>query len=114
MSKILTSGCGITYPGEKPTWVNVLKICGLNITDLSGPAISNTLILNQLINELHQNRYDYVICQLTSKKKLDIELNSNNDPAKILPKKILPTSPIKIFAGCQFQIINPISAPQRG
>ena len=78
MSKILTSGCGITYPGEKPTWVNVLKICGLNITDLSGPAISNTLILNQLINELHQNRYDYVICQLTSKKKLDIELNSNN------------------------------------
>ena len=82
MSKILTSGCGITFPGERPTWVNVLKICGLNVTDLSGPAISNTLILNQLITECNKTRYDYVICQLTSKKKLDIELN---DHAYILP-----------------------------
>ncbi len=78
MSKILTSGCGITFPGERPTWVNVFKICGLDITDLSGPAISNTLILNQLITELYKNQYNYVICQLTSKKKLDIELNKNN------------------------------------
>ncbi len=78
MSKILTSGCGITFAGAKPTWVNVLRICGLNITDLSGPAISNTLILNQLIEELYKNRYDYVICQLTANKKLDVELNDNN------------------------------------
>lgn len=91
MSKILTSGCGITFPGERPTWVNVLKICGLNVTDLSGPAISNTLILNQLITECNKTRYDYVICQLTSKKKLDIELNDYN-------KKYMHDDPLRNFS----------------
>ena len=91
MSKILTSGCGITFPGERPTWVNVLKICGLNVKDLSGPAISNTLILNQLITECNKNRYDYVICQLTSKKKLDIELNDHN-------KKYMDGDPLRNFS----------------
>ena len=91
MSKILTSGCGITFPGERPTWINVLKICGLNITDLSGPAISNTLILNQLVSECTKTRYDYVICQLTSKKKLDIELNDRN-------KKYMDGDPLRNFS----------------
>ncbi len=91
MSKILTSGCGITFPGEKPTWVSVLKLCGLNITDLSGPAISNTLILNQLITEIHNQRYDYVICQLTDKKKLDVEINNEN-------KKYMTNDPIRNFS----------------
>ena len=91
MSKILTSGCGITFPGERPTWVNVLKICGLNITDLSGPAISNTLILNQLVSECTKTRYDYVICQLTSKRKLDIELNEQN-------KKYMDSDPLRNFS----------------
>ena len=91
MSKILTSGCGITFPGERPTWVNVLKICGLNVKDLSGPAISNTLILNQLITECNKTRYDYVICQLTSKKKLDIELNDHN-------KKYMDGDPLRNFS----------------
>ena len=91
MSKILTSGCGITFPGERPTWVNVLKICGLNITDLSGPAISNTLILNQLVSECTKTRYDYVICQLTSKRKLDIELNKQN-------KKYMDSDPLRNFS----------------
>ena len=78
MSKILTSGCGITFPGERPTWVNVCNICSLDITDMSGPAISNTLILNQLIVELHNRDYTHVICQLTAKRKLDVELNGHN------------------------------------
>ena len=91
MSKILTSGCGFTFPGERPTWVNVLKICGLNVTDLSGPEISNTLILNQLITECNKTRYDYVICQLTSKKKLDIELNDYN-------KKYMNDDPLRNFS----------------
>jgi len=78
MSKILVSGCGITFSGERPTWIKVLKIAGMNITDLSGPAISNTLIVNQLLEEIYKDRYDHVVCQLTSFGKLDVELNPRN------------------------------------
>jgi hypothetical protein len=78
-SKILISGCGISYgKGERPTWVNVLQICGLDIKDLTGPGITNSLILNLLINELHKNTYSHVICQLTQLGKLDVELNDKN------------------------------------
>lgn len=78
MSKILISGCGITFPGERPTWLKILKLCKLDIVDLSGPAISNYLILNQLIEEVQQRAYTHVICQLTSMGKLDVELHENN------------------------------------
>lgn len=78
MSKILISGCGISFPGERPTWVKMFKILGLDLVDLSGPAISNYLILNQLLNEVQQNEYTHVICQLTSFGKLDVELTRHN------------------------------------
>ena len=78
MSKILISGCGITFPGERPTWLKILKMCKLDIVDLSGPAISNYLILNQLIEEVQKNVYTHVICQLTSMGKLDVEINEDN------------------------------------
>ena len=78
MSKILISGCGITFPGERPTWLNILKLCKLDIVDLSGPAISNYLILNQLLEAVQQNEYTHVICQLTSMGKLDVELHKDN------------------------------------
>jgi len=78
MSKILISGCGITFPGERPTWLKMLKLCKLDITDRSGPAISNYLILNQLIEEVQQNAYTHVICQLTSMSKLDVEMHEDN------------------------------------
>lgn len=78
-NKFLISGCGISYgDGELPTWVKVLKICGLNIKDLTGPGITNSLILNQLIEELHKNKYSHVVCQLTNQGKLDVELNEKN------------------------------------
>jgi len=78
MSKILISGCGISFPGERPTWVKMFKILGVDLVDLSGPAISNYLILNQLLNEVQQNEYAHVICQLTSCGKLDVELTELN------------------------------------
>ena len=78
MSKILISGCGISFQGERPTWVKMLKLLGVDLVDVSGPAISNYLILNQLLEEVQQNTYTHVICQLTSAGKLDIELNSDN------------------------------------
>ena len=77
--KILISGCGISYgAGQLPTWVNVLKISGLDIKDLTGPGITNGLILNLLIEELHKNKYSHVVCQLTNMGKLDVELNEKN------------------------------------
>lgn len=78
MSKILISGCGITFPGERPTWLKILRLCKLDITDLSGPAISNYLILNQLLEELPKNNYTHCICQLTNFGKLDVELTQKN------------------------------------
>ena len=78
MSKILISGCGISFPGERPTWVKILQLCKLDITDLSGPAISNYLILNQLITELQNVSYTHVICQLTGWGKLDVQIREQN------------------------------------
>jgi len=79
MNNILISGCGISYgQGEKPTWIKILKICGLKIEDLTGPGITNGLILNLLIDELYQNDYTHVICQLTQPGKLDVEINEKN------------------------------------
>ena len=78
MSKILISGCGITFSGERATWSKVLRIAGYNITDVSGPAISNQLITNQLLEKIYQEDFDHVICQLTSLGKLDVELNDDN------------------------------------
>lgn len=78
MSKILISGCGITFSGERATWSKVLRIAGYDITDVSGPAISNQLITNQLLEKIYQEDFDHVICQLTSLGKLDVELNDNN------------------------------------
>ena len=78
MSKILISGCGISFPGERPTWIKVLELCKLDITDLSGPAIGNYLILNQLLIELNKNSYTHCICQLTFLGKLDVQLTERN------------------------------------
>ena len=41
-------------------------------------------------------------------KSLHDKIPKNSIP----PKKVLPESPMKIFAGLQFQIKNPIKLPQ--
>ena len=74
MSKILTSGCGLSWSKQdRPTWVNVLKLCGVEIDDQAGPAISNQLILNNMIECVMKNYYSQAIRLLTGTKKLDIE-----------------------------------------
>ena len=51
MSKILISGCGISWSmQERPTWVKVLRLCNVDIDDQAGPAISNQMILNNMIS----------------------------------------------------------------
>ncbi len=79
MSKILISGCGMSWSKqERPTWVKVLRICGLDIDDRAGPAISNQLILNDMIQAVMDNDYAQAVCQLTSTGKLDVEVNSDS------------------------------------
>jgi len=79
MSKILISGCGISWSAqERPTWTNVLKICGVDVDDQAGPAISNQTILNNMIESVLDNHYDQAVCQLTSVGKLDVELNRSS------------------------------------
>ena len=75
MSKILISGCGMSWSKqERPTWCNVLKMCGVDIDDQAGPAISNQMILNSMIEGVLDNDYEQDVCQLSSTGKLDIEL----------------------------------------
>lgn len=62
---------------ERPTWVNVLKLCGVDIDDRAGPAISNQLILNSLIESVMDQNYDHVVCQITATNKIDIELTND-------------------------------------
>ena len=109
MSNILISGCGVSFSKQrKPTWSKVLKICGANITDLGGPAVSNEYILNKLLYGLHSHQdVTHVICQLTTTGKLDVEVNAHrqqlviNDPIRnftfdgIWPSSVSKTSRIK-------------------
>lgn len=78
MSKILISGCGFSFSKQhSKTWVNIFKSCGLQITDISGPAVSNQYILNKTILELLENpNYDHILIQLTALGKLDVSVDN--------------------------------------
>lgn len=87
MSKILISGCGISWSmQERPTWTNVLKICGADIDDRAGPAIGNQLILDNMLEAVIHNEYDQAVCQLTSVKKLDVEINTDERKTELVDK----------------------------
>ena len=78
MSSILTSGCGITFAQQgRPSWTKVLRVCGVEIVDAGGPAVSNEYILNNTIKHLAnlQSPVDHVVCQLTGLGKLDIDVH---------------------------------------
>jgi len=78
VSKILISGCGMSWSRqERPTWSNVLRICGVDLDDQAGPAISNQMILNNMIESVLDNNYEQAICQLSSTGKLDVELTND-------------------------------------
>lgn len=84
--KILISGCGITYTKQQcKTWGNILKLTGLEVIDTSGPAVSNQWILNRAINYLLSNKVDYVIIQLSSLGKLDVEVDSVREQVLVQP-----------------------------
>ena len=104
MSKILISGCGITWSKqERPSWAKVLRVCGVDIDDRAGPAISNQLILDNMIDAVMENEYSQAVCQLTDVGKLDVELNSDDR------REIMKKDPIRNFS---FQNIWPSSSSQ--
>tara|TARA_S200002703_G_scaffold87970_1_gene75908 strand:- start:968 stop:1672 length:705 start_codon:yes stop_codon:yes gene_type:complete len=78
MSSILTSGCGITFGQQgRASWTKVLRVCGIDIVDAGGPAVSNEYILNKTIETICnlQQPIDHVVCQLTGVGKLDIDVS---------------------------------------
>ena len=90
MSNILTSGCGITFAQQgRPSWTKVLKVCGIEVIDAGGPAVSNEYILNNTIQHLNnlQSPIDHVVCQLTGLGKLDIDVQGiAYEHRKLLPQ----------------------------
>lgn len=83
--KILISGCGFSWSGqERPTWVKLLKIMSNSITDVGGPAVSNQFIINNVVEQLSKNEFDYVIVQLTNIGKLDVEIRSTEQQCELV------------------------------
>ena len=88
--KILISGCGISWSGqERKTWVNILKLTGLTVVDVGGPAVSNQWILNSTVEYILSNPVDYVIVQLSSIGKLDVEINTDERQQELVNKDSL-------------------------
>lgn len=76
-TKLLVSGCGITYTGQPArTWATILKLSGIEVIDASGPAVSNQWIINRAFAQLQQDpEIKHVIIQLTALGKLDVEVD---------------------------------------
>jgi hypothetical protein len=76
-TKLLVSGCGITYTGQpSKTWATILKVAGIDVVDVSGPAVSNQWIVNRAFMQLQQDpEIKYAIIQLTALGKLDVEVD---------------------------------------
>jgi hypothetical protein len=76
-TKLLVSGCGITYTGQPArTWATILKLAGVNVIDVSGPAVSNQWIVNRAFMKLQQDpEIKHAIVQLTALGKLDVEVD---------------------------------------
>lgn len=89
-TKILTSGCGITFSRQKvKTWVNILQLSGCDVTDVSGPAVSNQWIINKAFVKLVTDpTIKTVILQLTSLEKLDVEVDQERITELVRPDAI--------------------------
>lgn len=75
--KILVSGCGFSWGAQvKKTWVNVLRLAGIDIVDVGGPAVSNQWIINRAVEFTINNSTDAMVIQLTGLGKLDVEVNT--------------------------------------
>jgi hypothetical protein len=74
--KLLVNGCGLTFGGQSvKSWPQILTAVGLDIVNLSAPAVSNQWIVDRTAEYLlTHDDVDIVIVQLTSVGKLDVEI----------------------------------------
>jgi len=89
--KILVSGCGFSWSGQKRhTWPKILKSVGNKIDDVGGPAVSNQWVLNNVIETLNRDQtYDLVIIQLTTLNKLDVDIGTKERYTELVEKDTL-------------------------
>jgi hypothetical protein len=89
-TKLLVSGCGITYTGQPArTWATIAKLSGIDVVDVSGPAVSNQWIINRAFLELQtQDEIKHVVLQLTAVGKLDVEVDSARTQELVKPDSI--------------------------
>lgn len=76
-TKLLVSGCGITYTGQPArTWATIVKLTGIEVIDVSGPAVSNQWIVNRAFLALRADPgIKHAVIQLTALGKLDVEVD---------------------------------------
>jgi hypothetical protein len=88
-NKLLISGCGITFSGERKTWTHIARAIGVKTVDFSGPAISNQTIINEIIEGIVNHKPTHVICQLTNIGKLDVFIERQEQIEELVfPDKI--------------------------
>lgn len=75
--KILVNGCGLTFGNQRiKSWPKILSAVGVDIVNLSAPAVSNQWIIDRTAEYLFEhNNIDIVILQLTNINKLDVQLD---------------------------------------
>jgi len=88
--KLLVSGCGITFSGQQSkTWVNVMNLTGIDIVDVSAPAVSNQWIINRAFMQLEADpEIKHAVIQLTAIGKLDVEVNEERIKNLVEPDTI--------------------------
>ena len=88
--KILVNGCGFTFGNQCiKSWPKILSSVGVDIVDLSGPAVSNQWIVDRTTEYLLNNaEIATVIIQLSTIDKLDIEItNKETGKAKTIGRR---------------------------
>lgn len=77
--KVLVNGCGLTFGSAAiQAWPKVLAAVGVDIVNLSGPAVSNQWIVDRTAEYLLTHcDINAVIIQLTNINKLDVEVRDH-------------------------------------
>jgi hypothetical protein len=75
--KILVNGCGLTFGNSNvKSWPKILSAVGVDVVNLSAPAVSNQWIMDRTAEYLFNDTdIDAVIVQLTNINKLDVQID---------------------------------------
>jgi hypothetical protein len=89
-TKLLVSGCGITYTGQPArTWATIVKLAGIEVIDVSGPAVSNQWIINRAFLAMQaDSEIKHAVIQLTALGKLDVEIDQARQKELVEPDSI--------------------------